>query len=163
MTAENWSDGWKTSPGVTFSTTNLTWTDLGSNSGFRGERPVTDRLSQGKVSGDRCVWLSPLTAMTLNDTRSTATTVFPFWAFMACTGVQPLAPELFFLNFSTPCIQNVNNTGTKQASIMKQTAFWRGKNGEYRACLKYSVPTFVEYIKCNVWRLAVRYDSYIGR
>jgi len=24
-----------------------------------------------------------------------------------------LAPELFFLNFSTPCIQNVNNTGTK--------------------------------------------------
>ena len=29
---------------------------------------------------------------------------------------------------------------------MKQTAFWREKNGEYRACLKYSVPIFVEYI-----------------
>ena len=29
----------------------------------------------------------------------------------------------FFFNFSTPCIQNVNNTGTKQVSIMKQTAF----------------------------------------
>ena len=29
----------------------------------------------------------------------------------------------FFLNFSTPCIQNVNNSGTKQFSIMKQTAF----------------------------------------
>ena len=56
----------------------------------------------------------------------------------------PLAPELFFFNFSTPCIQNVNNTGTKEVRIMKQTAFWREKNGEYRACLKYSVPIFVE-------------------
>jgi len=27
---------------------------------------------------------------------------------------------------------------------MKQTAFWRGKNGEYTPCLKYSVPIFVE-------------------
>ena len=38
-----------------------------------------------------------------------------------------LAPELFFLNFSTLCIQNVNNTGTKYVRIMKQTAFWREK------------------------------------
>jgi len=29
---------------------------------------------------------------------------------------------------------------------MKQTAFWREKNGEYRVRLKYSVPIFVEYI-----------------
>ena len=29
----------------------------------------------------------------------------------------------YFFNFSTLCIQNVNNTGTKQVSIMKQTAF----------------------------------------
>ena len=29
----------------------------------------------------------------------------------------------FFLNFSTPCISNVNNTGTKYVIIMKQTAF----------------------------------------
>ena len=50
----------------------------------------------------------------------------------------------FFFNFSTSCIQNVNNTGTKQVSIMKQTEFWREKNGEYRAYLKYSVPIFVE-------------------
>ena len=27
--------------------------------------------------------------------------------------IDPLAPELFFLNFSTPCIQNVNNTGNQ--------------------------------------------------
>ena len=29
----------------------------------------------------------------------------------------------FFFNFSTACIQNVNNTGTKYVRIMKQTAF----------------------------------------
>ena len=38
----------------------------------------------------------------------------------------------------------MNNTGTKEVSIMKQTAFRREKNGEYRACLKYSVPKFVK-------------------
>jgi hypothetical protein len=38
----------------------------------------------------------------------------------------------------------VNNTGTKEVSITKKTAFLREKNGEYRACLKYSVPKFVE-------------------
>ena len=40
----------------------------------------------------------------------------------------------------------MNNTGTKEVSIMEQTAFWREKKVEYRACLKYSVPIFVEYI-----------------
>jgi len=50
----------------------------------------------------------------------------------------------YFLNFSTPCIQNVNNTGTIYVRIMKQTAFWREKNWEYTPCLKYSVPIFVE-------------------
>jgi hypothetical protein len=32
--------------------------------------------------------------------------------------VNHLAPE-FFLNFSTPCISNVNITGTEKGSIMK--------------------------------------------
>jgi len=41
-------------------------------------------------------------------------------------------------------IENVNNTGTKYVRIMKETAFWREKNGEYIPCLKYSVPIFVE-------------------
>ena len=50
----------------------------------------------------------------------------------------------FLLNFSTLCILNVNNTWTKKGSIMKQTAFWREKNGECAACLKYSVRIFVE-------------------
>jgi hypothetical protein len=39
---------------------------------------------------------------------------------------------------------NVNNTGTKKGSIMKQTALLREKNGECAACLKYSVRTFVD-------------------
>jgi hypothetical protein len=40
-----------------------------------------------------------------------------------CHNINLLAPELFFFNFSTLCIQNVKNTGTKQVRIMKQTAF----------------------------------------
>jgi len=45
----------------------------------------------------------------------------------------------------------VNNTGTKCVRIMKQTAFWRGKNEEYIPCLKFSVPIFLnKYIKWNV-------------
>ena len=40
----------------------------------------------------------------------------------------------------------MNNTGTKYVRIMKQTAFWREKNGAYTPCLKYSVPILVEYI-----------------
>jgi len=30
---------------------------------------------------------------------------------------------IIFFNFSTPCIQNVDTTGTKYVRIMKQTAF----------------------------------------
>ena len=49
----------------------------------------------------------------------------------------------------------------------KKVALWNKrhfeeKNGECAACLKYSVLIFVEknYIKCNIWRVAVR-PSYI--
>jgi hypothetical protein len=49
----------------------------------------------------------------------------------------------------------------------KKVALWNKrhfeeKNGECAACLKYSVPIFVEktYIKCNICRVAVR-PSYI--
>jgi hypothetical protein len=38
----------------------------------------------------------------------------------------------------------VNNTGTKQGSIMKEMAFGREKNGVYAVCLKFSVQIFVE-------------------
>jgi len=48
----------------------------------------------------------------------------------------------------------MNNTGTKYVRIMKQTAFWRGKNGEYMPFLKYSVRIFVEYIyKMQLYRV----------
>jgi len=44
---------------------------------------------------------------------------------------------------------------------MKQTAFWREKNGECKPCLKYSVPIFVEWLyKMQHWRLAVRCINY---
>ena len=45
----------------------------------------------------------------------------------------------------------MNNTGTKYFRIMKQTAFWREKIGEYIPCLKYSVPIFVEYIYIYIY------------
>jgi len=34
-----------------------------------------------------------------------------------------LCRQNYFFYFSTSCIYNVNNTGTKEVSIMKQTAF----------------------------------------
>ena len=48
----------------------------------------------------------------------------------------------YFLILGHPVLKNVDNTGTKQVRIMKQTAF--KKNGEDTPCLKYSVPIFVE-------------------
>jgi hypothetical protein len=47
LTGENGSTRGKTYPCATFSTTNPTWTDPGSNPGLRGERPATNRLSHG--------------------------------------------------------------------------------------------------------------------
>jgi hypothetical protein len=47
LTRENRSTRGKTGPAATLSTTNLTWTDLGSNPGLDGERPTTNRLSHG--------------------------------------------------------------------------------------------------------------------
>jgi len=38
----------------------------------------------------------------------------------------------------------MNRTGTKYVIIMKQTTFWREKDGEYIPRLKYSVPVCVE-------------------
>jgi hypothetical protein len=46
LTGENRSTrGGKTCPSATLSTTIPTWTDPGSNTGLRGERPATNRLS----------------------------------------------------------------------------------------------------------------------
>ena len=43
--------------------------------------------------------------------------------FVEAISINLMAPESFFFNFCTPCILNVNNTGTKYIRIMKQTAF----------------------------------------
>jgi len=42
----------KTCTSATLSATNLTWTDLGSDLGLRGERPATDRLRDGTAFED---------------------------------------------------------------------------------------------------------------
>jgi hypothetical protein len=46
----NWQG--KTCPSATLSTTNPTWTESGSNPGFRGGRPATNRLSHGTAIGN---------------------------------------------------------------------------------------------------------------
>jgi hypothetical protein len=53
--SSRWNENWQgkpkyseiTCPSATLSTTNPTWTDLGSNTGRRGGNPVTNRLSYG--------------------------------------------------------------------------------------------------------------------
>jgi hypothetical protein len=47
LTGENQSTRGRTSPSATLSTTNPTWTDLGSNPYLRGGRLATNRLSHG--------------------------------------------------------------------------------------------------------------------
>jgi hypothetical protein len=47
LTGENRSTRGKTCPSATLSTSNLTWTDQGSNPALRSERPATNRLSHG--------------------------------------------------------------------------------------------------------------------
>jgi hypothetical protein len=47
LTGENRRTRGKTCPSATLSTTNLTWTDPGSNPGLRGGRPAANRLSHG--------------------------------------------------------------------------------------------------------------------
>ena len=58
----------------------------------------------------------------------------------------------------------MNNTGTKKDSIMKQTAFWREKTEsiEHVQNIQY-LYLLNKYTKCNVWRLAVRYDPGVKR
>ena len=46
---------------------------------------------------------------------------------------------------------------------MKQTALWRGKNGEHIPYSKYSVPIFVEYIyKMQRLEFSGAVDLYMG-
>jgi hypothetical protein len=50
LIGENRSTRGETCPSATLSTTNPTWTDPGSNPGFRGDRPATNRLSHIAVT-----------------------------------------------------------------------------------------------------------------
>jgi hypothetical protein len=59
---ENRSIRGKSCPSATLSTTNPTWTDLGSNPGLRGERSATNCLSHGTAyPGISLEWLSKTT------------------------------------------------------------------------------------------------------
>ena len=54
--------------------------------------------------------------------KPTESTSFTKYTKLITTDVTQVSGIIFF-NFSTPCILNVNNTGTKYVRVMKQTAF----------------------------------------
>jgi hypothetical protein len=62
LTEKHLSARRKTCRNATLFTTNLTWTELGSNSGFLSERPATNQLRHGKATN----WLSISAYLTEN-------------------------------------------------------------------------------------------------
>jgi hypothetical protein len=61
--------GEKTCPSSILSNTNLTWIDPGANSGLRGERPATNRLSHGTAQVAPCslIEIDPSSAVDKNE------------------------------------------------------------------------------------------------
>ena len=57
--------------------------------------------------------------------------------------VNPLAPELFFL-ISALSVYKMWIIQESNKLVLWNKLHFEGKNGEYRACLKYSAPMFVE-------------------
>ena len=55
----------------------------------------------------------------------------------------PLTPELFFLILAHPVYKMWIIQEPNKLALWNKLHF-EGKNGDYRACLKYSVPLFVE-------------------
>jgi hypothetical protein len=55
-----------------------------------------------------------------------------------------LAAEFCFLILADPVCKMWIIQEPKEGNIMKQMAFWREENGACAACLKCSVPIFVE-------------------
>ena len=77
------------------------------------------RCTAGRIANG-CIMPLAGPRLRLSDTE----TRVPFPPVILCPNYLTLwRRNYFFFNFSTPCVQNVNNTGTKQVSIMKQAAF----------------------------------------
>jgi hypothetical protein len=77
------------------------------------------------------------------------------------TNLNLLAPEFYVQILAHPVCKIWIIQEPKNVALWNKRHF-EDKNGECAACLKYSVLIFVEkiYIKCNIWRVAVR-PSYI--
>ena len=60
------------------------------------------------------------------------------------TSLNPLAPELFFLILAHPVYKMWIIQEPNKLALWNKLHFEEKKNGEYRACLKYSVTIFVE-------------------
>ena len=58
--------------------------------------------------------------------------------------INPLEPELFFFILAHPVYKMWIIQEPNKLALWNKLHFEEKKNGEYRARLKYSVPTFVE-------------------
>ena len=58
--------------------------------------------------------------------------------------INPLVPEILHLNFSTPVFKMWIIQKPKKVALWNKRHFEEEKNGDYAACLKYSVRLFVE-------------------
>ena len=64
---------------------------------------------------------------------------------MAARALNPLAPELFFFLISPHSVYEMwIIQEPKKLALWNKLHFEEKKTGQYRACLNYSVPTFVE-------------------
>ena len=63
---------------------------------------------------------------------------------LSLTIINPLAPELFFLILAHPVYKIWIIQEPNKLALWNKLHFEEEKNGDYIACLKYSVPIFVE-------------------
>ena len=61
-----------------------------------------------------------------------------------CTNSLTFRRRTFFQILAHPVFKMWVIQKPNKVAVWKKTAFWRGKNGDYTACLKYSVRIFVE-------------------
>jgi hypothetical protein len=80
-----------------------------------------------------------------------------------CEATLTLWCRIFFQILAHPVFKTWIIQDPNKVALWNKRHFEEEKNGDYAEFLKYSVRTFVEYLKRSIWRLAVRYDVYISR
>ena len=80
------------------------------------------------------------------------------------TSINPLAPELFFLILAHSVYKMWIIQEPNKLALWNKLHFEEKKKEgiEHFWSIQY-LYLLNKYIKCNVWRLAVQYDPYMGR